>query len=229
MTEVAYTGIENLEVMKEAKNYNRYLALLIERQLRPHDKVLDFGAGAGTFALPLMKRGVDVVAVEPDPVLGALLRQEAVPTVAGLEEIPDGSIDLIYTLNVLEHIADDRAAVGALAGKLKRGGRLLVYVPAFQILFSAMDRMVGHHRRYRREPLVEILALAGLDVHKAAYIDSLGFAATLLYRLIGGDRGEINRAALTMYDRVVFPVSRIIDVALHPWVGKNLLVLAGKP
>ena len=225
----AYTGVENLEVMAEAVNYNRYLASLIRRELKAGDKVLDFGAGAGTFALPLVQDGVDLACVEPDAGLLARLHGLGARAVANIDAIPPDSIDFAYSFNVLEHIADDLAAARALAGRLKPGGRLLVYVPAFQILYSAMDRKVGHHRRYRRGPLVRLLREAGLRIVDARYADSLGFPAALLYRVIGGEAGEINRTSLKIYDRLAFPLSRLGDALLHPWIGKNLVVRAVRP
>jgi SAM-dependent methyltransferase len=229
MDHVAYSGLDNLELMQEAANYNRHLASLIEGQLRRGDRVLDFGAGLGTFAIPLREGGVDLACVEADAQLAVRLRRLEVPTVATLAEVPDGSVDLVYTLNVLEHIADDAATVTALAGKLRPGGRLIVYVPAFPILFSAMDRKVGHLRRYRRGRLTALVAGAGLRVERAVHVDSLGFAASLLYRLVGSDAGDINEAALRTYDRLVFPLSRALDAVVGRWVGKNLLVIAVKP
>jgi SAM-dependent methyltransferase len=229
MDHAGYSGLDNLELMQEAANYNRYLASLIEKQLRRGDRVLDFGAGLGTFAVPLRDGGVDLVCVESDAQLAGRLRRLGVPTVATLAEIPDGSVDLAYTLNVLEHIADDGAVVAELVRTLKPGGRLLVYVPAFPILFSAMDHKVGHLRRYRRGPLVKLVAGAGLRVERAVHVDSLGFAASLLYRLVGSDTGDINEAALRTYDRLVFPLSRALDALVGRWVGKNLLVVAAKP
>ena len=105
----AYPGASVLEVMVEAKNYNRYLASLIGIHLQPYFRVLNFGAGAGTFALPLLRRGIDAVCVEPDAVLGARLRDAGAAVAVGLDDIADESVDLIYTLNVLEHIPDDAA------------------------------------------------------------------------------------------------------------------------
>lgn len=221
-----YSGIENLEVMREAKNYNRFLLSLITRRMRPDDKIMDFGAGVGTFALPLRQRDADIVCIEPDPRLNTHLRESGLRTHVSLREIADSSVDLIYTFNVLEHIADDAAIARDLAEKLRPEGRLLVYVPAFPLLFTSMDRKVGHLRRYRRRQLITLLTGAGTRVVEARYVDSLGFVATLLYRAIDNNRGDINRRALKIYDRVGFPLSRAGDLLLSRWLGKNLLALA---
>jgi len=223
-----YTGIDNLEVMREAKNYNAYLHSIIDAQIRPQDKVVDFGAGSGTFAIPLVRRGVDIVCVEQDPQLKEILREADTPVVSSLDEISMASVDFVYSLNVLEHIDDHREALSALAERLKNGGRLLLYVPAFPILFSAMDRKVGHHRRYRRGQLMSLLDEAGFRVRDAIYVDSLGFVLTIAYRIAGSDTGDINRTALKIYDRFFFKFSRLLDRGLQHWIGKNLLVLAEK-
>jgi len=225
-----YSGVENLEVMAEAENYNRFLLSLVTRHLEPGRRVADFGAGTGTFALPLRRQGVDIVAIEPDAALNARLRQAGIAAERDAAALPDGSLDLVYTFNVLEHIADDGAALRALARKLRPGGRLLVYVPAFAVLFTAMDHKVGHLRRYRRAGLRALVRGAGLAVDDVRYVDSLGFFATLAYRVLasGGD-GSLDRRAVRVYDRLIFPVSRALDVLLSRCLGKNLLLLATKP
>jgi SAM-dependent methyltransferase len=226
--EFAYSGIENLEVMREAVNYNRYLSSLVTSQLNPADRVLDFGAGTGTFAIPLHRSGVSVIAIEPDANLRSRLTGFGIDARPGIEAIASESLDLIYTFNVLEHIEDDAAVAGELARTLKPGGRLIVYVPAFAILWTAMDRKVGHFRRYRRPGLVALLAASGFRIVAADYVDSVGFFATLLYRL-SGDRGaDINRSMLRLYDRFVFPLSILLDRFLARFLGKNLLVVADK-
>jgi SAM-dependent methyltransferase len=224
----AYSGTENLEVMAEAKNYNRYLLSLITGQLRADDSVLDFGAGAGIFAARLHESGIRLVAIEPDRGLSRRLAALGIPTHLSIGDIADHSIDLVYTLNVLEHIADDGAAVREIARVLKPGGRLVAYVPAFTILWTAMDDRVGHVRRYRRAGLVGMLRAAGFRVGHAGYVDSLGFAASLVYRLTQDSGGEINRSALRLYDRLIFPLSRALDRLLSRILGKNLLALATK-
>jgi SAM-dependent methyltransferase len=223
-----YSGTDVLEVMSEAKNYNRYLMSLVERHMTPGSKVVDFGAGTGAFALPLIHGGADLICVEPDPDLGVQLRNAGAKLADGLDEITRESIDFVYTFNVLEHIADDAATVHTLAAKLKPCGTLLVYVPAFQLLYSSFDRKIGHLRRYRRRNLAELVEAAGLQVITLRYADSAGFVIAVLYRLFGRADGKINRAALRLYDRVIFPVSLVLDTILYRWLGKNVILVARK-
>jgi len=221
----AYTGTEILEVMKEAVNYNRFLIDLVESHCRPNDLVVDFGAGAGTFATPLRERGHNVACVELDQGLRQRLLDQGFAAHADIAEMPDASVDFIYTLNVLEHIEDDGAALRLLRSKLKPNGRLLIYVPAFQSLFSSMDRKVGHFRRYHRGPLGALLRESGFTVQRNEYVDSLGYAATLVYKAMGDESGEVNVRALIAYDRFAFPLSRLLDLPLSRVLGKNLLVV----
>jgi SAM-dependent methyltransferase len=221
----AYSGVDNLEVMSEAENYNRYLLGLVRSHARSDGRVLDFGAGAGQFALPLAELGFDVTALEPDELLRGRLHGR-IAAVADPDELPDRAFQCIYTLNVLEHIPDDVAALRRVRTKLRSDGTLLIYVPAFPLLYTSMDAKVGHLRRYTRRTLLAAVRAAGFAVERCAYVDSLGFFAALVFKI--GDRGagDINRRALRLYDRAVFPLSRIIDRLTGRWFGKNLLLIA---
>ena len=97
MQQQAYSGVDNLEVMSEAENYNRYLLDLVRSHARRDGRVLDFGAGSGQFALPLAQLGFDVTALEPDELLRSRLRGQ-IAAVADPDELADGSFQCIYTL-----------------------------------------------------------------------------------------------------------------------------------
>jgi SAM-dependent methyltransferase len=227
---MSVTGTENLEVMKEAVKYNAYLASLVRHAAPPGGRVLDFGAGLGTFAGILAAEGYAVVCVEPDAnALARLARNQDIEAHATIDEIPPLSVDGAYSLNVLEHVADDFAALLAMRERIRRGGTLVLYVPAFPILFSAMDRRVDHLRRYRKARLKELVSAAGFSISRATYVDSLGFFAALAYRIAGNRDGDIDRLALKFYDRFLFPVSRLLDLVCGPFFGKNLLVQAVRP
>jgi SAM-dependent methyltransferase len=223
-----YTGTENLEVMADAVNYTEFLVELVLSHAKREDLMLDFGAGIGTISKRVSASGCRVSCVEPDPKQAAVLSESGLPVFRSLDQVTDGSLDYIYTLNVLEHVEDDRAALIELHGKLKQGGRLLIYVPAFEILYSSMDRKVGHRRRYTRGSLRQLARDAGFRILEARYADSLGFFAAILYRCVGGKSGTINRRALVAYDRAIFPLSLVADRLLGRVFGKNVLLLGVK-
>ena len=230
MTTIEYTGRDNLEVMAEARNYNRYLVDLILGWFdQARAPLVDFGAGGGTFAVQVAQEGFDVSCVETDPVLSDMLRRKGLRVSSSLDAAPDASLAGIYSLNVLEHIEEDNATLALWHRKLAPGGRLLVYVPAFQVLFSSMDRKVGHHRRYRKAGLAQQLTQAGFELNAVRYADSLGFLAALLYRFTDGGQGDINPRMLRIYDRWVFPVSRLLDRVCGSLFGKNVYACAVKP
>ena len=228
MSQQAYSGVDNLEVMQEAVNYNRYLLTTVREHAPQRGRVLDFGAGGGQFAVPLSQSGMDITALEPDHLLQQRLRAQGIRAVGSTHELADTSLDYVYTLNVLEHIDDDAAALRSLHSKLIENGRLLIYVPAFPILYTSMDAKVGHVRRYTRTTLMARVRAAGFQIDRVAYADSIGFFATLLFKLIGNKQGNVSLGALKLYDRLVFPLSRALDLLTQRWFGKNLLLTCTK-
>lgn len=228
MNGIEYSGRDNLEVMKEAINYNNYLLDLILASARKDDFLVDFGAGNGTFTLPVKWAGYRVICVETDPTLAASLIRHGITVLDDLAQATDGSIDYIYSLNVLEHIEDDISIAALWFRKLRPGGKLFVYVPAFQVLFSSMDRKVGHFRRYSKSELCQKLSTAGFEIGEARYADSIGFLAALMYKLLGKEDGTVDLQMLKIYDRWVFPISQLFDIITHQIVGKNVYVRAVK-
>lgn len=221
-----YSGTENLEVMAEAVKYNSFLVALIRHEMRPSQPVLDFGAGIGTFARAVSGHGCEIECVEPDARQRARIAAAGLRAWPDLGDVPNASVDLLYSFNVLEHIEDDVAALQTCHQKIKPGGRILIYVPAFQVLYSSMDKQVGHWRRYSRQELTAKVRQAGFEVLRCEYVDSAGFFASLLFKAFGNDQGTINRRALVAYDRYVFPLSRLADKVLGRVLGKNVVLVA---
>jgi SAM-dependent methyltransferase len=230
MTDDLYQGIDNLEVLTEAARYNRFLVDAVFRASGGGNEAVDFGAGTGTFSDAARERGLRVTCVEPDPRLRRLLRDRGFEAYAELEALAGESQEFIYTLNVLEHIEDDGRCLETLFLKLRPGGRLLVYVPAFEVLFSSMDKKIGHFRRYDKAGLVRIARRVGFVIERAEYADSLGFFVTLLYKIFGSRKGDVSPSTLRFYDRLIFPVSRALDrIGFSRLFGKNLMVVLRRP
>ncbi|MBY8863251.1 class I SAM-dependent methyltransferase [Nocardia sp. CA2R105] len=234
-SDFAYTGCDNLEAMAEAVNYNTFLVDTVDRHLAPAGaasdvRVLDFGAGSGTYADMLAARQITPECLEPDEELQHILRAKGYKVLDhdGTPEHDGERYGLIYTFNVLEHIKNDQTASEHLAALLRPGGTLVVYVPALEILYTAMDSKVGHYRRYRRTQLNRILRNAGLEIVESRYCDPLGFFATLAYKMLGPGDGTINPRSLKLYDRAVFPISKALQILTSRFFGKNVLVVATK-
>jgi SAM-dependent methyltransferase len=214
--------------MEVAVNYAEYLVDLVSDAVGPPGTapILDFGTGAATHAQALRRRGYDVTCVESDAGLRTRICDLGFAACATFEELGGQRFPAAYTLNVLEHIDDDVGTLRSLHAALEPGGTLVVYVPAFQALYTSMDRKVGHVRRYRRKDLVEKVSAAGFRVQRCSYADSLGFLAALAYRAVGNRSGDLNPRSVAVYDRFAFPMSRALDHVTGRLFGKNLALIA---
>ena len=148
---------------------------------------------------------------------------------AGVDEVPAlGRFDTVVLVNVLEHIPDDATAVKVLAEALVPGGHLLLYVPAFDELYSEFDRRIGHHRRYRREELEARVAAAGLEVVDARYVNLVGAVAWwVLARQLR--QTPTKRWSAMTFDRVAVPVVSRLERRWPPPFGQSILCVARRP
>src|SRR5690606_5110713 len=132
--------------------YERSTTLLpvdFERfRVKPGDRVLDMGCGAGRHAFELYRRGAHVVAFDRDAeelsgvekMFGAMRVDGEAPEDATAETVqgdaldmpfPDDHFDSIIAAEVLQHIPDGVLAMRELMRVLRPGGRLAVTVPSW--------------------------------------------------------------------------------------------------
>jgi SAM-dependent methyltransferase len=128
--------------------------------------------------LPMLSAFGDVLGFEMDVSAVTMLRKKhgdgfVVARHAIPEALP-GHFDVLAMFDVLEHIADDAAAVRWAADHLRPGGILVATVPAFQFLWTEQDEAVHHHRRYTLERL-ERLVPPELQVVHLTYFNSVLF------------------------------------------------------
>jgi len=222
-----YTGKENLEVLKGVDNYNNFIEKFLIKFMDGEHEAVDFGAGMGDYAKKLSNAGYNVTCIELDEELREHIKSRGMDAYGDLSQ-SQGVHKRIYTLDVLEHIEDDEQAMKGLFDKLDNDGKLLVYVPAFPILYSAMDKKIGHFRRYQKKELVEKLKKAGFIIESVEYADCLGFFASLVFKYLGNDEGNIDSPLIRVYYKFIFPISRLLDIVFKNVIGKNLLLIAHK-
>jgi SAM-dependent methyltransferase len=166
----------------------RLFLRLLEQELPagPLD-ILDFGCGTGAFLEHLDRFGT-VRAVDGDPSAVAFChargRAEVQLAPPGTPlPFADHAFDLVTTLDVLEHIDDDVAALTELRRVLRPGGRLLAAVPAFMFLWGKQDEVSHHRRRYTARSLRRALAESGFRVDRTSYFNTLLFPPIAAVRL----------------------------------------------
>jgi SAM-dependent methyltransferase len=225
-----YSGIDlilNIEVME---NYNTDIVASAMNYLGGARQVIDFGAGIGTLSVIFRdKFEVTPLCVEIDQANTDYLEKRRLPHVQDLASAPNA--DLIFSSNVLEHIEDDVATLRLMNDKLTATGRLYLYLPAKQILWTQLDDAVGHYRRYDIQDLKQKCRQAGLNVIRIHYADSVGFFASLFMKVVGYNvaDGIGSEKSLRFYDRMLFPISRFFDhLGLRFFFGKNIVLVAEK-
>ena len=203
---------ETLATMEAAERYNEWLY----ERCRPHlgRRVLDVGAGIGSFTERLLSDGRTVVAVEPDAQLASILRDRFGPhanltVVEGEAKDATDVFDAAICFNVLEHIPDDEAALADLRERLLPDGRLLLLVPAHPSLFGRIDAALGHERRYSTKGLRALLSRCGFQVEELHPVNPVGGVGWLVSsRILRRDR--IPKRPLRLYDAAV-PLLRPLD------------------
>lgn len=149
--------------------------------------MLDFGCGAGDM-LPVLERFGEVRAVDGDAEAVEVCRERGHD---GVMHVPPGtalpfddqSFDLVTSLDVIEHAADDVGALRELHRVLRPGGHLFVTVPAFQSLWGDQDEISRHYRRYRSTDLSCALEQAGFTVRRTTYFNTFLFPPIAAVRL----------------------------------------------
>ncbi len=165
-------------------------------------RILDAGCGSGRNMLELARHGT-VTGVELSETSVALARgRRAGEVVAGsvLERpFPADSFDLAVSLDVIEHLEDDLAALRELRRTVAPGGSLLVTVPAYQWLWSGHDEINHHHRRYTRRSLQRVAEQAGWDQVRTTYFNSLLLPMAIVLRVLDRFSRKTTESSLDLW------------------------------
>jgi 2-polyprenyl-3-methyl-5-hydroxy-6-metoxy-1,4-benzoquinol methylase len=152
------------------------------------ERILEIGCGSGV-ARMMLERDLDTAIdgcdlnhsalAMAEPGRGRLLSYD----ITDLEPSLLRRYDAIFLLDVIEHLADDRAFLDAALKHLRPGGLLVINVPASMMFFSSYDRAAGHVRRYSRRALSRLLRECGTEA-LALHYWGLSMVPVLLARKV---------------------------------------------
>lgn len=229
-----YIG-KDLEVMSNAYKY--YSWLLSELTPFLGEKILEVGAGAGTFTKYMLKTNPkEIRSVEPSKEMFEMLKEEfegddtVKPFNGYLDEYYkkiEGQMDSAIYINVLEHVQHDEEEMKLVHKCLKPGGKVCMYVPAMQSIYGKFDAKVGHYRRYSKKGLKEVMENAGYKVLRINYSDIVGILPWIVsFKILG--REDLSFRQIGIYDSFVIPFIRFQEKFIKPPIGKNLWCIAEK-
>jgi len=220
-------------------------ALVAQEHPDATSRILEMGCSGGLLMKEFQSQGLkQVTGIDISSDAIALCRS------AGLDahimdaqqlELPDASFDVVTASDVLEHLADEQKAVREWKRVLKATGLLVVFVPAFMLLWSEHDEANKHYRRYRRKQLVNLLESNGFIIERSSYWNAILFmpiaAIRLLRRLLpkraepksNGDLAEPPKVANALLAGLLHIENRILRVGVNWPFGVSVFVLARKP
>ena len=215
----------------------RILAELIRREVRlPADaRILEIGCGTGHNLQMLSGFGhVDGLELDDEAAalsekrLGRGIIRSPLPELDGVSN----DYDLIGAFDVIEHIEDDRAALAAIATKLKSGGKFMMTVPAHPWMWTAHDVANHHKRRYSKRSLRALVEGSPMRLEKIGYFNSLLFPVAVAERTVsklrGKDDGDVSLppAPLNRTLEAVFASERYLVGRLPLPPGLSLFAVA---
>ena len=225
----SYIG-EELTLFAGARNWKSY----VKKMLTPYlaGDILEVGAGiGGTSAVLIDPQYKSWTCLEPDEKLALEinstfcdleLAEKANIFIGKVSDLPEENVyDTILYIDVLEHIEDDKEELRRVVSHLRDSGRLVILAPAHDWLYSSFDKEIGHYRRYNRKKMIKT-APRNMALEKVFYLDSAGFFLSLANRLLLKQKHP-SQKQIDMWDKVIIPVSRIVDLLINYRAGKTVV------
>ena len=226
--------------------------------LRPGERVLDLGCGAGRHAFEMYRRGADVIAFDQDAdelagvrdLFAAMRDAGEVPDGAEADvkegdalalPFADGEFDRVVAAEILEHVPDDLGAIAELVRVTRPGGTVALTVPRWfpevvnwKLSSEYHDVPGGHIRIYTDAELIAKARAAGLVPTGRDYAHGLHSPYWWIKCAVGvtNDDHPLVKAyhRLLVWEIMKQPrLLRWAGRALDPLIGKSLVLYFRRP
>jgi SAM-dependent methyltransferase len=146
----SYNSLRYVGVNRWDPNHLRTVDRLMP--LRPGQRALEIGCGAGHLSRRLAARGVDVVGIDINPNAVAFDISDRIREMSAEDlHFPDDEFDAIFSFHTIEHLKRLEVAAAEAARVLKPGGRALFVYPAEPIrgLYAVPASIILHGTPFR--------------------------------------------------------------------------------
>ena len=181
---------ENAESSFWVSSRNRLFKSIVQSHLVPTSKTrfLDIGCGTGNFIQQIAKNINMEMTGSEIYLKGLAYAKKNLPSVDFVQfDVTQGKIGeqfhIITAFDVLEHIENDNTALSNISQMLKKDGVLIISVPQYMFLWSKLDEIVKHKRRYSRRDLVTKLEANDFDIDCVTSFLFILFPLMLISRL----------------------------------------------
>ncbi len=199
-------------------------------------KVLEIGGHIGSFTY-LLKNKHEVTTIDSDDTSISILSNrfqnslnvEVVKwdvTKEAPGPIKNKTFNTIVAINVLDHIKDDVTLLKKFHSMLPKKGNVVLMTTNHHSLFSKMDTMLGHYRRYNKKELSKKLTEAGFEIEKIYTYNFAGYLGWLLFAKLFKKTTLPQQAKFfDLFARFYLPIERHL---ITPPVGLSLIAVAKK-
>jgi SAM-dependent methyltransferase len=205
---------------------------MIKKFVPPRAKILEVGCGTGNVSSFLSKKGYTVAGCE----LYAEAIDMAWPGFLKVQgdsnSLPfkDSRFDIVGFFDVIEHFENDISPIKEAFRVVRKGGIIAVTVPARKELWSHIDEIAMHKRRYDKEMLRHLFA----ETKLAPLLSEYMFMS--LYVPMKYMRGKNNKADLHLRTHGLvnplltglFDIERFISKGLSLPIGTSIIAVAQK-
>ena len=191
---------------------NRLFKSIVYDHMAPSGKTkfLEIGCGTGNFIQQIVKNKDLEITGSEIYLKGLLYAKKNLPDANFIQfDVTQGGVgeefDLIVAFDIIEHIENDVAALSNINKMLHEGGSVIITVPQHIFLWSKLDEIVKHKRRYSRRDLVAKLQENGFAISYVTSFLFVLFPLMLISRILdkGHDQSQSDEVALEK--RVKFP------------------------
>jgi len=224
------TSSWELKFFDAAKNWRKYQFKIISKYIRRD--TLEVGPGTGNNVNYYKRRASKITLLEINRKLTKSLKKKFYKNKkvrvlnSDIYSIKE-KFDTIMYMDVLEHIKADKREIKKAISLLNSDGYLIIFVPAFQILYSSFDKDIGHVRRYRKFFFFNLAKKQKLKLIELKYFDSIGFIFSIINKIISTNNKNRIGLGIKIWNNLIF-LSIFFDFILKNMFGKSLLCILKK-